>query len=88
MFVLRMCQVSLNKEELSMRTLKTSNCVICGDKAVGWSGHVLAREKRALGNYVAVKIIAGKCSKHAEVSVLGKPYEPSLMGACVPMILK
>jgi hypothetical protein len=45
------------------RHLKTENCVICGDKAVLWHGHVVAKEKMALGNYIDKKVIAGFCNK-------------------------
>lgn len=42
-----------------MQYLKTSNCVICGCKAEYWHGHVVAKERMALGNLIDKKIGAG-----------------------------
>lgn len=39
----------------------TSNCIVCGKPAVYHHGHVIGKEKMALGNYVDIKIIAGFC---------------------------
>lgn len=46
--------------------LKTENCVICGDKAVLWTGgiSIIGYSKRVCG-WVPVKIAAGVCSVHA-----------------------
>lgn len=44
--------------------LKTENCVICGDKAVLWTGCITGYSKR-VGGYLPVKIAAGVCSVHA-----------------------
>lgn len=66
-----------------MQTMKTSNCVICGDKAIGWGGHVVAANPTLFG-VNTMKIIAGKCDRHKDVSVVGKPYNPEVMGKCVP----
>ena len=68
-----------------MKHLRTSKCVVCGEKARGASGYVLAREKGALGNYYSVKVGAGKCKKHVEVNVQGISYDPDKMGECVPL---
>lgn len=72
-------------------TLKTTNCIICGKEAKFWHGHVVGREKRALGNYIPVKVIAGFCDEHADnesddgYGCYGK-YDPALHGKCVPFI--
>jgi hypothetical protein len=39
----------------------TANCIICGQPAINHHGHVVGREKMALGNLIDVKIIAGFC---------------------------
>ena len=45
-----------------MQYLKTSNCVICGCKAEYWHGHVVAKERMALGNYGEYSTeLMGKC---------------------------
>ena len=44
----------------------TSTCIFCGKTAIGWHGHVLAKEKMALGNYIDKKIGAGWCEEHHE----------------------
>ncbi|PHV69169.1 hypothetical protein CS063_17370 [Sporanaerobium hydrogeniformans] len=49
-----------------MNRYKTSNCIMCGEKAVGWHGHVVAKERMALGNLIDVKVIAGFCKEHNE----------------------
>lgn len=73
-----------------MRNPKTENCIICGKKASIWRGHVLARERMALGNYVVQNVAAGFCEKHVntcrsdESGCFGN-YDPDLMGKCVPM---
>lgn len=75
-----------------MRSLKTENCIICGNKAVRWMGHVLGRQKMASGNYAEAKIIAGFCEKCAipqsdENGCFGK-YEPKIAGKCIPLFEK
>ena len=75
-----------------MKILKTENCVVCGNKAIAWHGYVVAKEKRALGNYIVVKVISGYCKEHEEHLrnteediVQGKPYNSKLMGKCIPL---
>lgn len=74
-----------------MKKLKTENCVICGKKAVGWHGYVVAKEKMALGNYIDTKVISGYCEQHLQESinnedlVNGETYNSELMGKCVPL---
>jgi hypothetical protein len=46
------------------RNCATANCIVCGKPAVNFHGHVIGRERMALGNYVDVKIIAGFCKEH------------------------
>ena len=63
---------------------------MCGCKATIWHGHVIAKEKMALGNYIDKKIIAGFCDKHSEISSseLGGSYgcyNSNLMGKCIPL---
>jgi len=43
-----------------------SNCLICGKPAIGWHGHVIARERMALGNLIDKKIGVGWCEEHCE----------------------
>lgn len=59
-----------------MKYLKTENCVICGSKAIGWHGDVLAKEKIALGNYIDVKVVSGYCEEHLHGGAVaqGEPY--------------
>ena len=38
-----------------MEHLKTKNCIICGKIATNWHGHVIAKDKMALGNYINKK---------------------------------
>lgn len=40
----------------------TAKCILCGELATCHHGHVLGKEKMALGNYVDIKIIAGFCA--------------------------
>lgn len=42
--------------------LGTSLCVCCGKNAVFHCGHVIAKEKMALGNFRDRKVLAGWCS--------------------------
>lgn len=68
--------------------LKTENCVICGKKAKYWQGHVIAKERMALGNYINKKIIAGFCDKHGKNesdSVYYGNYTYPMMGKCIPL---
>jgi len=44
-----------------MTTYQTSNCISCGKQAKVWGGHVIAKQKMALGNYIDTCIIAGFC---------------------------
>ena len=71
-----------------MQTLKTENCVICGEKAEYWHGYVKGKEKMALGNHIEKKIIAGFCRLHAhyesETCSYGF-YKPDKMGKCIPL---
>ena len=39
--------------------LGTSLCVCCGKNAVFHCGHVIAKEKMALGNFIDRKVLAG-----------------------------
>lgn len=73
-----------------MQTLKTENCIICGQKADWWHGYVLGKDKRALG-YTPVKIIAGFCDKHQETeNETGNygNYEPDKHGKCMSLFQK
>lgn len=61
--------------------LKTSNCIICGQKAVVWFGHV-KQEKQ--------KILAGWCMEHkVEHDAIHKGYCGSYLaekhGKCLPL---
>lgn len=47
-----------------MQKYKTSNCIVCGKEANVWHGHVIGKQKMALGNLVDVKVIAGFCDEH------------------------
>ncbi len=76
-----------------MKHLKTENCIICGSKAVSWHGHVIAKEKMALGNYIDKPVVAGFCDNHSE-EYLNKDaddngcygnYDSDLMGRCIPL---
>lgn len=42
----------------------TANCIICGKSAMYHHGHVIGKEKMALGNLIDKKIIAGFCEEH------------------------
>lgn len=73
-----------------MGHLKTENCIVCGKKAVCWHGHVVAKEKMALGNYMDKNIIAGFCGVHNEKYLSGDDgnygdYNSKQMGKCVPL---
>lgn len=73
-----------------MQYLKTSNCVICGCKAEYWHGHVVAKERMALGNLIDKKIGAGFCEAHLDIkcnNALGNygEYSTELMGKCIPL---
>lgn len=78
--------------------LKTNNCIICGNKATIWQGHVLARQKMALGNYIVTKVLAGFCPtchelalkeqegyKSDENGCYGK-YDPEIAGKLTPFV--
>lgn len=68
-------------------SLKTENCVICGKKATKWHAHVVGGKKVALG-YIPVKVISGFCDSHTEneeSATIGIPYNPELMGKCIPL---
>lgn len=73
-----------------MKNLKTENCILCGKKAVIWQGHVVAKEKMALGNYVDKKVIAGFCEDHkgkcsSDDNGCYGNYNSDIMGRCVPL---
>lgn len=74
-----------------MRHLKTENCVVCEEKAICWHGHVIAKERMALGNLVDKKVVAGFCENHAESFEYSKEdgnygdYNKSTMGNCIPL---
>ena len=72
-----------------MEHLKTSNCIICGDEAIVWHGHVIAKEKMALGNYIDKKITAGFCAKHdnkrSKANGYFCDYNSNIMGKCIPL---
>ena len=74
-----------------MRYPKTEKCVICGEKAICWHGHVLGKEKMALGNYVTKKVVAGFCEIHkdaeSETACYGE-YDNEKMGKCIPMVFR
>jgi len=72
------------------RHLKTENCVICGCKAKIWHGHVIGKEKMALGNYIDKKVIAGFCQKHSKIErdterCCYGDYNSEMMGKCTPL---
>lgn len=75
---------------MGMKNLKTENCIICGTKAVMWHGHVKAKEKMALGNYIDKRVVAGFCKEH-ETEYLSDDegcygnYNSKLMGKCIPL---
>lgn len=73
-----------------MKHLKTENCVICGEKAKYWHGHVTGLDKFALG-YGKRKVIAGFCESHKdcenETGDYGD-YDSSKMGKCIPLFKK
>lgn len=76
-----------------MSNLKTENCIICGSKATNWHGHVIAKQKMALGNFVDKKIIAGFCNEHSRVDNSDEngcygDYNSELMGECTPLFIK
>lgn len=76
-----------------MQYLKTENCIICGKEAVCWHGHVTAKEKMALGNYIDKKIIAGFCDAHKETYLNNDEgyygnYNSEVMGNAVPLFDK
>ncbi len=74
-----------------MKHLKTEKCIICGKKAAGWYGYVIAKQKMALGNYIDIKVISGYCEEHLQENmnneniVNGKLYNSKLMGRCIPL---
>lgn len=73
-----------------MRYLKTKNCIVCGKEAKLWHGHVIAKERMALGNFIDKKIAAGFCEQHEEEyldndSGCYGDYNSGLMGKCVPL---
>lgn len=72
-----------------MRLLKTPNCIICGEKSVAWHGHVIAKERKVMGNLGDVKVIAGFCKNHAAVDISDengccREYSKKKMGICIP----
>lgn len=73
-----------------MQHLKTENCVICGEKAKYWHGHVTGIDKFALG-YGERKVIAGFCEEHKdyenETGIYGD-YDSSKMGKCISLFKK
>lgn len=73
-----------------MQHLKTEKCIICGNNAKNWHGHVIAKEKMALGNYIDKKIIAGFCDIHNEKYLSNDEgcygnYNSETMGKCIPL---
>ena len=73
-----------------MRHLKTENCIVCGCKATVWHGHVIAKDRMALGNYIDKKVTAGFCDKHSKILCSGIDgsygyYNSDLMGKCVSL---
>ena len=73
-----------------MQHLKTEQCVICGNKAVIWYGHVIAKEKMALGNYIDKKVVSGFCEKHKDYEIEDETgfygnYDSTKMGKCIPV---
>lgn len=72
-----------------MKHFKTEKCIICGRRAIAWSGYVTAKDKMALGNYIDVKVVSGFCEEHMNNMendvVQGQPYNSKLMGKCVPL---
>jgi hypothetical protein len=50
----------------------TSNCIKCGKPATIYGGHVIGRQKMALGNLIEVKILAGWCKDHRDSMVSDK----------------
>lgn len=40
----------------------TENCIVCGEPARIFRGHVIAKEKMALGNLIDMQVLAGFCS--------------------------
>ena len=80
-------------------TLKESHLLIrriyclCGSPAKRWAGHVIAKDKMALGNYIDIKVTAGFCDKHKEImgsAIDGNYgyYNSPLMGKCIPLFEK
>ena len=72
------------REVITMGSLKTERCVICGGEVYHWKGFVTRKHKKAFG-HVIVNITAGLCDEHADVTVRGKEYDPDVMGKCIPL---
>jgi len=75
-----------------MQSLKTENCVICGEKAKYWHGHVKGLFKYALG-YSDRKVVAGFCEKHKDYEIEDETgfygdYDSSKMGKCISLFSK
>ena len=73
-----------------MKNLKTKNCIVCGKPATCWHGHVIAKEKMALGNYIDKDVIAGFCDMHNEKYLSNDEgcygnYNSKIMGECVSL---
>ncbi len=73
-----------------MKHLKTEKCVLCGNKAIIWHGHVIAKERMALGNFIDKKVIAGFCKEHGEKEMDTRrcnygEYNSEIMGNCLPL---
>ena len=69
------------------QALKTEKCIRCGKRATVWHGHIIAKERMALGNLIDKKIIAGFCEEHFRdegAGYYGK-YDSELMGKCIPL---
>lgn len=72
---------------------KTKNCIICGEKATCWHGHVLGKKQMALGNYITEQVISGFCDKHRDTDSDNSggcygDYNSDVMGICIPFTIK
>lgn len=51
------------------KLIATQYCVKCGKKATTFGGHVIGRERMALGNLIQTKVLAGWCSEDCHDSL-------------------